>query len=305
MSPSEENAERLAFCNGEWIESTELQIPFDDLGFLQGATVVERLRTFGHRVFCAEQHLRRLRRSLEIVGWDVDGISGTIAEAIDQLLAKNKAAFRAGDDWTIVAVATPGKSPDAAQPTICVDGTPLPFANWAEQYDHGVEVVLSDIRQVPGSCWPAELKCRSRMHYYLADRQANAASPGARAILLDQNGNLGETSTANIVAYFAGRGLVTPRQENVLPGISLQVLYGLAEQLGIARFECDIGPDEFAQADEAFLTSTSVCLLPIIRQNGRSLGTGAPGPMFRQLLQAWSEQVGVDIAAQAKKFANR
>ena len=296
---------RLAFLNGEWIDSARLAIPFDDLGFAQGVAVVERLRTFGHQVFCLEEHLLRLQRSLAIVGWDVEGISQTIASAVVELLERNRAQMEPGDDWAVAAVATPGKTSDAANPTIAVHGHPLPFSDWASLYNTGVEVIVSDVRQVPRNCWPSELKCRSRMHYYLADRQAGAASPGARAILLDQSGNLAETSTTNLVAYYAEHGLITPRQENVLPGISLQVLFALAEQLGIPCQEHDLTPADFAQADEAFLTSTSVCLLPITRQNGRTLSTGTPGPVYRQLLDAWSHLVGTDIAAQAHQFASR
>ncbi len=297
---SETRKQPLAYWNKKWIEATALSIPMDDLGFLQGVAIVERLRTFRHQLFCLEQHLQRLHRSLEIVGWDAEGICDEIASTVCQLLPKNKDLLHEGDDWSIVAVVTPGKTPDASQPTLYVHGHPLPFADWAHQYEQGIEVVLSDVRQVPNSCWPAELKCRSRMHYYLADRQASQCSPGARAILPDQNGNLGEASTANVVIYNKDQGLITPRKKNVLPGISLQVLFELAGQLNIPCVETDISPEQFAQAEEAFLTSTSVCLLPIVRQNGKQVGAGIPGPVYGRLLGAWSELVGVDIGEQAR-----
>ena len=299
------NKQPLAYWNHQWIEADALGIPFDDLGFLQGVTIVERMRTFRHEVFRLEQHMQRLQRSLEIVGWDAIIICDEIARAVDQLLPKNKDLLHDGDDWTITAIVTPGKTPDASQPTLCVHGHPLPFNDWAHQYEQGIEIVLGDVRQVPNNCWPAELKCRSRMHFYLADRQAHAVSSGARAILLDQNGNVGEASTANVVIYNQERGLVTPRRQNVLPGISLQVLFELADQLDIPWSEADISPEEFGKAKEAFLTSTSVCLLPIVRSGGDKIGTGEPGAIYRRLLGAWCDLAEVDICQQAYRFASR
>jgi branched-chain amino acid aminotransferase len=299
----------LAYFKGQWISSAELQIPITDLGFLQGVTVVERLRTFGHRPFRLEAHLRRLSRSLEIVGLAVEPVVNQLHGIIEQLLSKNEPLLQDGEDWFIVVLVTPGPALDASNPTLCVYGGPLSYGdwaygNWVNHYNEGVEVVLSSVRQIPPNCLPSELKCRSRMHYYLADRQAEACCPGARAILLDQSGYLAEASTANIVAYYKDRGLVTPRLQNVLPGISLEVLFELAAGLNIPCHREDILPARFAQADEAFLTSTSVCMLPIVKQDGHLLGVGTPGPVFRQLLQTWSDLVGTDVAGQAEKWAS-
>ena len=87
-------------------------------------------------------------------------------------------------------------------------------------------------------------------------------------------------------------------------GISLEVLREFADQLNIPWDRVDISPEEFAQADEAFLTSTSVCMLPIVKQNGRPLGSGTPSPIFYRLLEAWSNLVGLDVAGQAVRVAS-
>jgi branched-subunit amino acid aminotransferase/4-amino-4-deoxychorismate lyase len=200
---------------------------------------------------------------------------------------------------------TPGDSQAATLPRIGVHGGPLPFAGWADRFETGVDVVITGVRQTPANCWPPELKCRSRMHYYLADRAAAQRQPGARAVLLDQRGFISEASTANVVAYFADRGLVTPRIDGVLPGISQQVLFELADEAAIVRSEADLTPTEFAAADELFITSTSICLQPIVRVDGKAIVDGLPGPIYRRLLAAWSKKVGVDIASQAHQFAAR
>jgi branched-chain amino acid aminotransferase len=294
-----------AYLNGSWVDARTLSVPVSDLGFLLGATVVERLRTFGGVPFRVEEHLARLHNSLRIVGWAADELTADVRDALAGFLRRNGSLIEPGDDWSIAAFVTPGASASAARPTVCVHGGPIPFADWASKFERGVDVCITDIRQTPANCWPPALKCRSRMHYYLADQEAARRCPGARAVLLDQRGFIGEASTANIVFYFEDRGLLTPRLEGVLPGISQQMLYELAAELRIPHGEADLLPDQFAAAAEALLTSTSICIQPIVRHDGQPVGGGLPGPMYRKLLAAWSKKVGVDIADQARRFAAR
>lgn len=295
----------IAYLNGDWVESSRLAIPIDDLGFLLGTTIVERFRTFRGALFRPERHLKRLRHSLHIAGWDSDKLTSIVENLLDEFIQRNSGFFQPGDDWTVVSFITPGKMPDASKPTICIHGGPLPFANWAEDYHRGIACEIVRTRLLPQNCLPSEIKCRSRMHYYLADREAYEACPGARAILLDQQGFVGEASTANVVAYFADRGLVTPRLSQVLPGVSQEMLFELADRLNLPHEEADIPPQQLAQADELLLTSTSVCVLPVVQLNRRPVGAGRPGEVYQQLLDAWSQEVGVAIADQARQFARR
>ena len=297
--------QRVAYFCGEWIPDERLCLPVDDLGFSVGATIVERLRTFGGQVFRLTDHMHRLQRSLEIVGWNSESLTSKIEAAVRDYPVRNADCLADGDDWAIVAFVTPGRTPTAERPTVCVHGFPLLFHQFAEHFRSGLEAVIVDVRQVPSNCWPAELKCRSRIHYYMADREAAAKSPGARAILLDQDGLVGEATTANVIAYFADEGLVTPPRDKVLPGVSQQVLFEIADELKIPHSERDITPAELASADEAYLTSTSICVLPIVRLDGQPIGKGHPGQTYKRLLSAWSDLVGLDIVTQAEKFSRR
>jgi branched-chain amino acid aminotransferase len=298
-------SESVAYLNGEWIPSGELAVAVDDLGFLMGATLTEKLRTFKGAPYRTEDHLARLCHAAKVLGWNADAICKQARSAIEGFATRNAHLIVDGDDWNISLFVTPGKSADAANPTICVHGHPIPFHHWAHQFVEGTEAVVVSVRQVPANCWPPELKCRSRMHYYLADREATKLVPGARAILLDQDGYVGEGTTANIITYFKNRGLVTPKIEKVLPGVSQQVVFDLARSLGIAHEEADLLPADLSQADELYFASTSLCLLPAVKLDGLPIADCRPGPVFRKLLAAWSELVGVDIAAQAQKFAVR
>lgn len=293
----------LAYFRGRFVPAHEAVLPVDDLGFVLGVTVAERLRTFGGRLFRVEQHLARLKRSLEIVGIDAGGHD--LDSVARELVAHNHPLLPAGHDLGVVIFVTPGTPADgshsASGPTVCVHSAPLAFSQWARLYDEGQALVVPPVTQVPSSCWPAELKCRSRMHYYLADRAARQIDPQARALLLDTDGYVTEASTANLVIYEARHGLVSPPQVSILPGISVAMLADLARQEGIAFGERLLRADDIYRADEVMLCSTSPCVWPVTRCDGRPIGNGQPGPVFRRLLQAWGEAVGLDIAGQARR----
>jgi branched-subunit amino acid aminotransferase/4-amino-4-deoxychorismate lyase len=143
------------------------------------------------------------------------------------------------------------------------------------------------------------------MHYYLADIAAHKQDPQARAILLDRHGHVAETATANVLAYRRGEGLVSPPRETILPGLSLMFARELSELLGIGFVERDLEIEDLLSAEEVLLTSTPNCLLPVSRVNGKPIGDGRPGQVFQRLIAAWNEALGLDIVAQARKFARR
>jgi branched-chain amino acid aminotransferase len=296
--------EITVFLNGAWVPNSELHVSVDDAGFLLGATVTERLRTFGGRVFRLAEHLDRLRNSLKIVGLDSDKICDQVAAAVPEFLQRNGSLIGAGDDWSIIAFATPGVA-GSVRPTVCVHGYPLPFKTWASKYETGVPVVVSQFRQLPPNCVPPELKCRSRMHFYLADREAAARHPGARAILLDQDGYIAEATSANVVVFREAEGFISPPHDNILVGVSLGVVEELSARINVPFVARRLSVDELCSADEALLTSTSICALPIVECNGSPIADGKPGPAYRRLLSAWNDLVGLSIADQARQYAAR
>jgi len=298
-----------AWLNGRFVPADEAKISVVDAGFVQGTSVAEQVRTFAGRLFHLEDHLARLQRSLEIVGVDPGLSAAELAVLAEKLVAHNYRLLEPGDDVGLSIVVTPGLYAGyGGQPgraTVCLHTYPLPFHLWAEKYHVGQALVTTTVEQVSPRSWPASLKCRSRMHYYLADRQAERIEPGARAVLLDHEGAVTEASTANVILYDRGRGLRIPPRSAVLQGISLRVVEQLAAAMGIATEEERFGPDRIFQADEVFLSSTPFCLLPVTRFNGRAISEGQPGPVFGRLLAAWSAMTGVDIAEQARRFAGR
>jgi branched-subunit amino acid aminotransferase/4-amino-4-deoxychorismate lyase len=293
-----------AWLNGSWLDADKLSVPVTDAGFMQGVTVAEQVRTFRGELFRLDAHLARLARSLDVVGVDPGFSLGELGEQAAALVRHNHRLLSEGDDLGLSIFVTPGAYPAFGAPSgpmVAMHTYRLPFGLWAEKYRSGQTLRTVPIRQVPADCWPVELKCRSRMHYYLADREAAALEPGARAVLLDLEGFVTEASTANVIAVTTAGELLSPPRESILPGISLQVALQLAAELGLPTTHRRMTPADLHAAGEVMLSSTSSCLLPVATLDGRPIGDGQPGPVFQRLIDAWSQHVGLDIVDQADR----
>lgn len=297
----------IAFFDGQWIPFADARLPVADAGFVQGTTVAEQLRTFGGRLFRLDEHLDRLYQALEIVDVDCGYAREDLAQIAERVVDANFGLEPPERDLGLCIFVTPGLQPaeafgDAGHPLVCMYTKRLAFHLWAGKFREGEKLATTGYRQVPTDCWPAELKCRSRMHYYLADKEAHRRFPGARAVICDHQDHALEASTANLVIVHRDEGIVSPPLDQVLPGISLATLKELAAAAGIPFAERAIPVTELAKADEILLCSTSVCVLPCVEVDGRPVGDGRPGPVYQRILKDWGEMVGLDIAGQAERF---
>ncbi|NCX99145.1 MAG: hypothetical protein EBX35_11385 [Planctomycetia bacterium] len=303
----------VAWLDGRFLPREAFAVPAGDAGFVMGATVTEQLRTFRGRLFLPLPHAERLQHSLQLVGLAPRATTDELMAAAEQVARHNHAVLAApapGEpppDLGLVIFVTAGDlaaqhGGRAGPPRIGIHSFPLAFNLWVGAYAQGVVLRSVAVRQVPGDCWPLAAKVRSRLHYFLADREAAAAEPGARAILAHADGRISETSTANVAVVRAGR-IVVPPAADALSGVSLAFARGLAERLAIPWGEESLRHEDLATADEILLTSTPSCILPVTRFDGRIVGSGGPGPVFRRLLAAWSESTGIDIVAQARRHS--
>jgi len=294
----------LAYLNDKLIPYSQAAIPVGDLGFTMGVTVTEQLRTFNGTPHLPERHLARLREGLKLTG--IDQPSGLL-EIANDLTAKNFARLNSGSDLSLGICITPGASQGKStpvSPTVLVYNLELPFANWANQYSTGMQLTTVETREVSGTSIPKQFKCRSRMHYYLAELEANQRAPGSRALMLDQKGNIAEATTAS-VAIIKGAELIAPPVADVLPSIAFEFSAQLATKLGIEITRRVISTSELTQADEVLWLSTPMCVLPVSEIDKTKIGSGKPGPVFSNLIKAWSEDIGLDIVAQARSIAGR
>src|SRR5947209_18839491 len=140
----------------------------------------------------------------------------------------------------------------------------MTFEFWASKLDTGAHFVTPSIRHVPPQCYDPKMKYRSRMHFYLADQEARLVDPNAAALLLDLDGNVTETATANFLIVERGT-IVSPSRVNILPGISRATVIELASRLGIRFLERDLPVGDALNAAEAFITGTPYCLMPVTK----------------------------------------
>ena len=296
--------ERVAWFNGKIVRESEVMIPFRDQGFLRGDAVFDMTRSFNGRAFRLKEHVARLYRSLKYLDLD-PGLSPAEMEAISEdVLGRNRHLLGPGEDyWLAQRISrgvsrVPGDNWEHYGPNVIVECIPLPPKERAKHFRDGIDVITPSLRRTP----PDSLSPRAKMHQYLnltlADREVKAQNRDAWAVLLDVNGNLSEGQGSNIFLVRDG-GLLTPKENYVLPGVSRQAVIDLAHQLAIPFAERDIDLYDAYTADECFLTSTSLCICAVRSLNGRTFAAGnVPGPVTQRLTEAYKQLAGCDFAAQ-------
>ena len=226
------------------------------------------------------------------------------------VISHNAGLLPADHDLGLIVFVTAGQNPTylglgeikrIRTPTVCIHTFPLPFELWANLYETGLHLVTTTVQCLTDRVLEPRIKHRSRLHWYMADLEAKQIDPTAMAILFDEDGYLTETATGNLCVV-QGSSIWTPKN-NVLNGISRDVVQELAESIGLTFGRSNVSPDGLSRSSEAFLASTPHCLLPVTRFNNRPIGTGEPGPIYRKLIAAWSDLVGVNIIQQMQEGA--
>ena len=300
------SGDRIAYFNGRFVPEREVLVPFRDRGFKYGDAVFDTTRTFGHRVFKLAEHVERLYRSLRYLRIDPGMPPARMIEITEEVLRRNLALLEPGDDYWVTQRVTRGLEGAHRETwnhhgaTVIVECVPLPLAERATLYRDGIRVITPSVRRTP----PQSLSPRVKTHNYLnmvaGDLEVRSQDPSAWAILLDTAGNLAEGLGSNIFLVSEGT-LVTPREQTVLSGISRETVIDLARAAGIGVVEKDLDLYDAYNADEAFLTSTSLCICPISIVNGARIGSAIPGPVTRQLTEAYCRFVDFDFVAQYLK----
>lgn len=293
-----------SFWNGRWLPHHELHVAIDDLGFTQGVTAVERMRTYGGRPFRVSRHLQRFAST--VTALQIAGLPDQPAqqEIIDELLQRNRLWLDAHGEAAIVLFATPGRvsqpalrpqhqagegtdpaAREALHPTLAAYLSPLPLELIAHRIRRGQPLVITNVVQPSVQTWPRHLKVRSRLHYFLADRQATAIDSDALGILLDEDGTVTETSVANLAVVQSGQ-IVSPPAERVLPGVTQAVAEEIASDLKINWEKHPLSIQEIRDSDEVLLFGTTTGIWPAwLVTDAADHGTPPviDGPIFQAL----------------------
>jgi branched-chain amino acid aminotransferase len=277
-------------------------IPFRDRGFKYGEAVFDTARTVAHKPFRLRDHIERLFRSMRYLDIDCGLSVDDFVKISEQVLERNLHLIGADDDYWLFQRVTPGSvdpftDDRASHATVIVECTPLPLAARAPLFRDGVKVQVPATRRTPPDAQSPRAKAHNYINLLLADKELRAQDPQAWAILLDHYGNLAEGLGSNIF-FFRGGKLLTPQARFVLPGISRETVIDLARGLGIQVDESDVDLFDAFTCDECFLTSTSLCLVPVQSVNGRRIGDSVPGPQTKRLMDAYSELLKFDYVAQ-------
>lgn len=288
----------LAWCNGTFVPAETLAIPYYDLGVVAGAAVTEMARTYSHRPFQLDRHVDRLVSSLQSLGFPCNYKTNEWIDAAVQLVEHNAKSFLANDELGIVLFSTAGANPTylggpAELVTSAIHTFRLPFELWRPSLTAGAKLSIPAMRQICSESLPVQHKVRNRLHWWLADRQAAQMEPGSRALLLNQQNMVTETSTSSFHAVIDGEIVTSDR--DVLRSLSSQVAEELAASLGIPFHRRALSVSELKNASEAFLSSTPTGLIPVASINRAPVGNTCPGPIFQSLHQAWSTQIGEAI----------
>jgi branched-chain amino acid aminotransferase len=286
---------RIAYFNGRFLPEPEVLVPFRDRGFKYGDAVFDTTRTFGHRIFKMREHIDRLYRSLRYLRIDPGIPAARMAEITDEVLRRTLPLLEPDNDYWVTQRVSRGLDPSDqkifghAGSTVIVECVPLPLRERAALYRDGIRVLTPSIRRAPPEALSPRVKTHNYLNVIAANLEVKARDPEAWAVLLDTNGNLAEGMGSNI---FLVRGGMVFSRETVID---------LARGLGLTVVEQDLDLYDAYNADEAFLTSTSLCICPVRSVNDVRVGSAIPGPITRQLSDAYCRFVDFDFVGQYLK----
>lgn len=295
--------QRIAYYNGEYLPEDQVRIPFRDRGFLLGDGVFDMTRTFGGRIFRIREHVDRLFRSLRALRIDAGVGPDELVGISEEVLRRNLHFLDETTDYWVAQRISRGLNAvgdegwDQQGATVIVECIPLPLKSRARYYREGIDLALSPVRRTPPDALTPRAKTANYLNLITANQAVAGGGPNAYTILLDHNGNLCEGLGANVFLVRDGR-CYTPREQFVLPGVSRQCVMELARERGFEVQEADLDLHDAFNADEIFLTSTSLCIVPVRSFCGEPLHGGVPGPVTAALTQAYVDLVGFDFVAQ-------
>lgn len=303
---------RRVYFNGLYVSEQDARVSIFDSALMFGDMVFEMTRTYRQQPFHLRQHLERLYAGLRYYQIDCRMTIDEMEDVTLRTLAYNLEALD-GAEAQIMHNVSRGplgiyKSvfDGKLEPTITINCWPYwwHLAPYGQMYRDGVHAVIPGQHSVPAHLIDPKVKNRSRVYYQLANLQAQRADPKAWALLTDDRGLVTEGTGFNFFLVRKGR-VITPPGRNILLGVTRGAVMELLEKMGMPVVEEEFGHYEILTADEAFFTATSFAIMPVTKVNGAAVGDGAPGPLTRRLISAWSETVGVDIVAQADEYAAR
>lgn len=267
-----------AYLNGRYAPLAGLQVSVMDRGFLFGDGVYELIPVYDRQPFRLVDHLRRLDRSLAAVEIPDPHPQDEWERIVSRIIAAQDFS-----DQSVYLQVTRGSAwprshtfPSEVQPTVFVYAEPL-LPPASEQVLQGVAAVSADdIR------WS---RCNIKTCSLIANvlLKQKAVEAGAAEVILLRDGWLIEGGASNVFVVRAGVIQAPPPSERMLTGITYDVVRELAEAHGLPLVLCEISEADLRSADEVWITSSSKEILAVVELDGRPVGNGVPGPIYRRM----------------------
>jgi branched-chain amino acid aminotransferase len=274
-----------------------------------GDMVFEMTRSFNGVQFKLKEHIERLFAGTSILQIPMPISQEEMETICLQTIERNQDTFRPDDEHRLLIDVSRGllgiyqDIPGAHVGTnIIVADFPLrrTVSTMGKLFVTGVNLAIPSQRAIPARYLDPKIKNRSRIFYLMANIEVSRLKGDNNwALLLDDDGFITEGTGDNF--FMVKNGVIyTPEGRNILRGISRQyVIDELGPQLGYQVIEKNLEPYDLYTADEAFITGTPFCMLPVSSLNGSKIGKGKfPGKVFHEMISAWGENVGVDLISQ-------
>ncbi len=303
---------RQVWMNGKMVDETEAKISVYDSALMYGDMVFEMTRSFKGEQFKLREHIDRLYYGLKILRIPLDMTKDEMEKHCFETIEANKHLFKEDDEHRLMIDVSRGllgiyqriEGLHKGQNVIIAD-FPLRWtvSNMGHLFDKGINAVITSQRAIPATLMDPKIKNRSRLFYLMANIEASQFKGEDNwALLLDTAGFISEGTGDNFFIIKDNK-VITPEGHDVLRGISREyVIKELCPQLEIECSEEKISPYDVYTADEAFMTGTPFCMLPVTKLNSLPIGNGKVGPIFNKILNKWSSNTGVDIPNQIKTW---
>jgi len=305
---------RQVFINGKFVPENEAKISIYDSALMFGDMVFEMTRSFNKKQFKLKEHIERLLMGVKIFRIPLNYSANEIEDACYKTIEANDHLFTDDDEHRLMIDVSRGLlgiyeniSGLHKGPNLIIADFPLRWtvSSMGTLFDHGINAVITSQRAIPAHLLDPKIKNRSRVFYLMANIEASQFKGDNNwALLLDTDGFISEGTGDNFFIVKDNK-VITPEGRNILRGISRDyVMNELCSELGLEVVEKNIEVFDVYGADEAFMTGTPFCMLPVTSLNGIKISDGKVGNIFTKILNQWSENVGIDISRQIKKWNN-
>ncbi|MDO8842169.1 branched-chain-amino-acid transaminase [Methanocalculus sp.] len=284
------------YIDGKFVPKEEAKVSVFDHGFLYGDGVFEGIRGYNGRIFRLEEHIDRMYDSAKTIDMTIPITKAEFAEIIKETVRRNNLTNAYIRPIVTRGIGTMGLDPrHCEKPTIICVAIEW-GAMYGDLYEKGLTAVTVAVRRNAPDALPPNVKSMNYLNNILAKIEANYKG-GDEAIFLDAQGRISEGSGDNIFIVKNGT-IYTPHTLTNLKGITRNVLLEIAEKLGIKLIEAELGFFDLYTADEVIVTGTAAEVAPIVTVDGRSIGSGRPGPITKQIMAAFktiTEQEGTPV----------